>query len=126
MEILSNDEKLNIQADMKTIIDSFGIIVIIYRPAKDRVNTFYGSKQTGLTRIYDSIKCEIIDLSPDDSRMKGHDLLVNILPDIEIKEDDIFEINNIKYKVKDIIVHNCFGAITHKEIKLERDKRETN
>ena len=126
MEVLTDNEKLNIQTDMKTIIGSFGVNASVYRPVKENINTFYGSKQTGLTKIYDSIKCEIIDLSPDDSRMKGHDLLVNILSDVEIKEDDIFEIKNIKYKVKDIIIHNCFGVITHKEIKLERMRIETN
>ena len=126
MTILKNSEKNILKNDIRKIIESTGDVIKILRPSKAGQNTFYGSKQTGLTVIADSVICEKIDLLPDNTVSKEHDLILHLPPETDIREDDLIEYKNSRYKVTDIVAHNCFGAITHIEIKTERDKRETN
>ena len=126
MTILKNSEKNILKNDIRKIIESTGDFLKILRPEKTGQNSFYGSKQTGLAVITDSVICEKIDLLPDNTVSKEHDLIVNIPPETDIKEDDLIEYKSTRYKVTDIVKHNCFGAITHLELKTERDKRETD
>ena len=123
MSFLSENEKDIIQFDIKTIIESTGETAKVLRPSVAQNDSFYGERISDLTEIAGSIPCESQDLSPDDIQMKNHDLIMNVLPDADVTEDDFIVSKGFKYRVSDIITHNCFGCITHLELKLEKDKR---
>ena len=123
MSFLSESEKNIIQFDIKSIIESTGETARILRPAAVQNDSFYGEKKADLTEIAGSIACESQDLSPDDIQVKDHDLIINVLPDADVRENDFIVSKGFKYRVSDIITHNCFGCITHLELKLEKDQR---
>ena len=122
MSFLTNEEKQVILDDMKIIFQSTGKTAKVLRPVMDGQNSFYGSKQTDLLEIADSVACLTVDLSPDDILMKKHDLIMHVLPDVDVNESDIIEFEGDQYKVTDLVIHNCFGVKTHLELMLKRNK----
>ena len=122
MSFLSESEKDIIQFDIRTIIESTGETAKVLRPVTAENDSFYGERISDFTIIEGSIPCESQDLSPDDIQMKDHDLIMNVLPDADVRENDLIEFKDHKYRVSDVISHNCFGCITHLELKLEKDR----
>ena len=122
MSILTPAEKAQVKDDVRKIITSSGETVRILRPSIQDKGSFYGSKETGFSEIAESRPCEAKRLSPEDIRMTGHDLIMHVLPDTDVAEGDILEFEDSKYRVTDIVSHNCFGVVTHLELKLEKDR----
>ena len=123
MSFLSTEEEKTIQDDMKIIIEASGNKAKILRPVVDGQDTFYGSRQKSLFEISTSVACEIVDLSPDDILMKKHNLIMYVLPYIDVNESDVVEFKGDQYKITDLVIHNCFGVATHLELMLKRNRR---
>ena len=68
-----------------------------------------------------SVSIEFKQLSPDELKQIGADGMCSMLPETDVAEGDILIYNNVRYCVSDIKPMNCFGAVSHLVVKLERE-----
>ena len=64
---------------------------------------------------------EFQQLSPDNLKQIGADGLCSMLTDSDVIEGDILVIEGIRYTVSDVKPVKCFGAVSHIQVKLERE-----
>ena len=131
MTILTIDEQTAAIADVQTIIESTGDLATIKRPTKTepQPDDPFGEIEDSETQIAIDIPIEFIALAPEQIIQQGHDRVANVLPDTDVAENDfiIDQANtNIRYRITNVVIHNLFGAITHKELRLERAYKETS
>jgi len=68
-----------------------------------------------------TVPIEFHQLSPEELKQIGADGICSMLPDTDIKEGDMVIYQDSRYIVTDIKHENCFGAVTHLTVKLERE-----
>ena len=122
MNVLSPQEKVRVAADVKTIIESSGETASVLRPNRQGTDSFFGAHEAGETEIA-NIPCELRHLPPEEVQQKGHDAELHVLPGAPVQEGDFTVVGGIRYRVTDVKPHNCFGVVTHLEIKLELEQK---
>ena len=68
-----------------------------------------------------TVSIEFQQLSPDELKQIGADGQCSMLPDADVAEGDILIFNEVRYCVSDVKRVNCFGAVSHLLVKLERE-----
>ena len=68
-----------------------------------------------------TVPIEFHQLSPEELKQIGTDGVCSMLPDTDVKEGDVVIYQGSRYIVTDIKRENCFGAITHLTVRLERE-----
>lgn len=109
--------------DVRWTIEKSMTSATLYRPTETNVDSFYGSHETTETNM-GTLAIEMKPLAPKDLMEVGADQAASVLPDSGVKENDILEVEGVKYRVTNVKKQNCFGAITHLDLLLELDKRE--
>ncbi len=66
----------------------------------------------------DSFSLELQSLPADTLTKMKVDAVINILPDQELSAEDRVEISSAMYKVLSVEEQNCFGAVSHKTVRL--------
>ena len=90
------------------------------RPAVAGAGGFAGPHEPNEESL-GSITIEFQQLSPDELKQIGADGLCSMLPDADVAEGDILVFNEVRYSVSDVKPVNCFGAVSHLLVKLERE-----
>ena len=117
--VLSSDDKAKMSANVRELIAEFSETAEHIRPAVSGAGSFAGSFEASELSL-GNIPLEFKQLSPDDLKQVGADGVCYLPADSNVQEEDILVYQNVRYKITDVKTENCFGAITHLTVKLER------
>jgi sorbitol-specific phosphotransferase system component IIA len=117
---LSESEKRTISFDTAELIQMSGERAKIFRPQLTGVGSFAGPHAESETLIAE-VPIEFRQLSPQERKQIGADGECSMLPEADIREGDLVVIGEIRFVATDVRVENCFGAVTHKTVRLERE-----
>jgi len=118
--VLETDEKQMITLDVAELISASGETAEILRPVITNSDEFAGPHAQSEESI-GIVPIEFQQLSPDDLKQLSADGQCSMLPDADVREGDVLVFEEIRYTVSDVKPVNCFGAVSHLVIKLERD-----
>ncbi len=118
--MLEPHEKEMIAFSTAELIRISGEIAEILRPTVVGVGEFVGPHESSEESL-GSVPVEFRQLSPDELKQIGADGMCSMLPDTDMEEGDILVYNEVRYCVSDIKPMNCFGAVSHLIVKLERE-----
>ena len=118
--MLESHEKQMITLDTAELIRASGETAEILRPAVAGAGEFAGSHAPNEESV-GTAPIEFRQLSPDELKQIGADGLCSMLPDADVAEGDILIFNEVRYSVSDVKPVNCFGAVSHLIVKLERE-----
>lgn len=118
--VLETTEKQMIALDVAELIRASGETAEILRTAVSNADEFAGPHAPS-EELLGTVPIEFQQLSPDDLKQIGADGQCSMLPDADVKEGDILIFNEMRYIVSDVKPVNCFGAVSHLVVKLERE-----
>ena len=106
-------------AEISAVIEAFTETAELIRPAVEGAGSFAGSFESQETSL-GTIPLEFKQLSAEELKQIGADGVCSMLPDTDIQENDILIYQGNRYRVTELKPENCFGAVTHLTVKLER------
>ncbi|NQT35316.1 hypothetical protein HQ587_09015 [bacterium] len=109
-----------ITLDTAELIRASGETAELLRPTVAGAGGFAGPHEPSDESL-GSVQIEFQQLSPDELKQIGADGLCSMLPDADVAEGDILIFNEVRYHVSDVKPVNCFGAVSHLIVKLERE-----
>lgn len=118
--ILETGEKQMITLDVTELIRASSETAELLRPAITSTDDFAGPHAPS-EEYHGTMPIEFQQLSPDDLKQLGADGQCFMLPDADMKEGDVLIFEEIRYTISDIKPVNCFGAVSHLVVKLERE-----
>jgi len=108
--------------EVEWLIRQSGVTGTLIRPANSGEDSFYGPHE-GSEAVQSEVNIEMQDLPPKDLTEIGADAVACVLPDSGVREQDFLAIGETRYRVTEVKPHNFFGAVTHLELHLERERR---
>ena len=118
--VLETGEKQMIALDVAELIRASGETAEMLRPAVINADEFTGPHAPSEESL-GTVPIEFQQLSPDDLKQLGADGQCSMLPDADVNEGDVLVFDGIRYTVSDVKQVNCFGAVSHLVVKLERE-----
>ena len=118
--MLESHEKQMIGLDVAELIRASGQTAELLRPTVASAGEFAGPHAPSEVSL-GTAPIEFQQLSPDELKQIGADGLCSMLPDADVAEGDILIFNEVRYSVSDVKPVNCFGAVSHLIVKLERE-----
>ena len=118
--MLESHEKQMIGLDTAELIRASGETAELLRPTVASAGEFAGPHAPS-EESHGVVPIEFQQLSPDELKQIGADGLCSMLPDSGVVEGDILVFNEVRYCVSDVKPVNCFGAVSHLVVKLERE-----
>ena len=118
--VLETSEKQMITLDVAELIRASGETAEMLRPTFASADDFAGPHAPSEESL-GTVPIEFQQLSPDELKQIGADGLCSMLPDADVKEGDILVFEETRYTISDVKPVNCFGAVSHLVVKLERE-----
>ena len=109
--------------EVRWLILESGMTAALSRPVRAGEDSFYGPHEASETQLGD-IPVEMQDLPPKDLTEIGADAVACVLPDAGVQEADFLAIGQTRYRVTAVKPHSFFGAITHLDLHLARERRD--
>ena len=109
--------------DTAELIQASGETAEILRPSISGSGDFAGPHEPSEESL-GSVVIEFKQLSPEELKQVGADGVCSMLPETDVSEGDILVYNDARYRVVDVKPENCFGAVTHLTVKLEREYQQ--
>jgi len=106
--------------DTADLIRMSGETARIIRPVVKDAGSFAGPHSETENVIAD-VPIEFQSLSPTEQKQIGADGLCNLLPETDVKDGDLVIFGGVRFVVTDVRPENCFGAVTHLTVRLERE-----
>jgi len=106
--------------DMSELIRASGETAEILRPSVSGSGGFAGPHEPAEDSL-GTVVIEFRQLSPEELKQIGADGICSMLPDTDVEEGDVVVYQDSRYIVTDIKRENCFGAVTHLMVRLERE-----
>jgi len=117
--ILTAEDRDKMSGDVSELIAAYSEIAEIIRPAVSGAGSFAGAYEPAESSL-GVFPLEFKQLSPEELKQLGADGVCSLLPDTNIQEGDILVYQDNRYRVTEVKSENCFGAVTHLTVKLER------
>jgi len=108
--------------EVRWLIEQSGVTGKLTRPHAAGEGSFFGRNETGEVEAA-TIPLEMQDLPPKDLTEIGADAVACVLPDSGVQEQDFLAIGETRYRVTAVKPHNFFGAVTHLDLHLTRERR---
>ena len=121
--MLESREKQMIVMDTAELIRASGETAEILRPSVSGSGDFAGPHEPSEESL-GTVAIEFKQLSPEELKQIGADGVCSMLPASDVREGDILVYNGDRYRVTDVKPENCFGAVTHLTVKLEREYQQ--
>ena len=118
--MLTETERQAMATDTAELIRASGETAEIKRAVVSGVGGFAGPHVSGEESIA-TVPIEFHQLSPEELKQIGADGICSMLPDTDVREGDVVIYQGSRYIVTDIKRENCFGAVTHLTVRLERE-----
>ena len=109
--------------DTAELILASGETAELLRPVVSGAGEFAGPHEPSEESL-GTVVIEFKQLSPEELKQIGADGVCSMLPDSDVAEGDIVVYDDARYRVTDIKRENCFGAVTHLTVKLEREYQQ--
>ena len=109
-----------ITLDTAELIRSSGETAELQRPSVAGAGGFAGPHEPNEESL-GSVPIEFQQLSPDELKQVGADGICSMLPETDVSEGDLLVYDEVRYRVTDVKPVNCFGAVSHLVVKLERE-----
>ena len=109
-----------ITLDTAELIRMSGETARIIRPVVLDAGCFAGPHSEAENVIAD-VPIEYQQLSPSEQKQIGADGLCNLLPETDVRDGDLVIYSGVRFVVTDVRPENCFGAVTHLTVRLERE-----
>jgi hypothetical protein len=119
---MSERLKRRMTGDVAWLIRQSDRSATLLRPQVAGEDSFYGAHEPVEDEI-GTVPIEMKALSPRDLAEIGADAAASVLPDSDVREQDILEVDGVRYRVSEVKPQNCFGALTHLDLHLELEKR---
>ena len=117
--LLTSKDRDAMAADVNNIIEAFNETAEIMRPTLAGAGSFAGSHESEETSL-GTIPVEFKQLSPGELKQTGADGVCTVPAGVDLSENDIMVYQGKRYRITDVKPENCFGAVTHLTVKLER------
>ena len=117
--LVTEQDRDAMAADVSSVIATFTETAEIIRPNMAGVGSFAGSFEPSETSM-GVISLEFKQLSAEELKQIGADGMCSTPPDSGVQENDILLYQGNRYRVTELKPENCFGAVTHLTVKLER------
>ncbi len=117
--LVTEQDRDAMAADVNAVIEAFTETAEIIRPTVTGVGSFAGSYEAEETSL-GTIPLEFKQLSAEELKQIGADGVCSTPPDSGIQENDILIYQESRYRETELKLENCFGAVTHLTVKLER------
>jgi len=121
--MLQTDEKISAQKDFINLIKQTGETGRLIRPMKSGTGSFNGPAESSEEIIKESFSLEWHQLSPENLKQIGGDGVIHVLPDLDIRDGDMVEHQQERYRVTDVRDESLYGVNTQKVVRLEREYR---
>jgi len=108
--------------EVRWLIEQSGVTGKLIRPQAAGQGSFFGPNETGEVEVA-TLPLEMQDLPPKDLTEIGADAVACVLPDAGVQEQDFLAIGETRYRVTAVKPHNFFGAVTHLDLHLTRERR---
>ncbi len=112
-----------ITLDTVELIRASGQTVELFRPTVAGAGGFAGPHEPNEESL-GFVPIEFQQLSPDELKQVGADGMCSMFPETDVSEGDILVYDEVRYRVTDVKPVNCFGAVSHLVVKLEREYQE--
>jgi len=109
--------------DTGELIRASGETAELLRPTVAGAGGFAGPHEPAEESL-GTVAIEFRQLSPEELKQIGADGVCSMLPETDVSEGDILVYDDARYRVVDVKSENCFGAVTHLTVKLEREYKE--
>ncbi len=116
MSLLSDREKELVAEDVRDLILASGLEATLWRSVPGE--RLFGSDDASYSEI-ETFPMELIETPPEDLANKI-DATACVLPELDVRTEDRFQLGDDTFRVQAIEEERCFGVVTHKVIKLVR------
>lgn len=120
---MKDRQRRQMNRDIAWLIRQSGVSARVFRTQREGEDSFFGSHESAEVEVA-VVPIEIKALSPKDLAEIGADAVASVLPNSGVQEQDILDVDGVRYRVTEVKPQNCFGAITHFDLHLELEKRE--
>jgi hypothetical protein len=117
--LLTEEDREKMADDVGELIAAFSETAELIRPAVAGAGSFAGAYEPSESSL-GVIPVEFKKLSPEELKQIGADGVCSLLPNADIQENDIIVFQGARYRATEVKPENCFGAVTHLTVKLER------
>ena len=117
--LVTEQDRDAMAAGVSAVIEAFTETAEIIRPTLAGAGSFAGSHESAESSL-GMIPVEFKQLSAEELKQIGADGVCSIPPDSGIQENDVLLYQDNRYRVTELKPENCFGAVTHLTVKLER------
>ncbi len=116
MSLLTEKDKDFVSDNVQVLIENSGQTGTRHTPDPNAENLYGRNEVPYLAGEVFPLERQL--LSADTLTKMGADAVINLLPNQLLNQEDRVEINGAMYKVLSVEKQNCFGAISHKTVRL--------
>ena len=120
--MITDTERQMMTLDIAELIRMSGKTAEIRRVETVNAGSFGGPSEGNETQVA-VVPIEFQQLSPEELKLIGANGVCSMLPDGDVREGDLVVFGDVRYVVSDVRHENCFGAVTHLTVRLEREYR---
>jgi len=117
--LLTAEDRDKMSGDVSELIAAYSETAELIRPAISGAGSFAGAYEPAESSL-GVLPIEFKQLSLEELKQLGADGVCSLLPVSDIQEGDILVYQDNRNRVTEVKPENCFGAITHLTVKLER------
>ncbi len=121
--MISDTERRTMTLDVADLIRMSGQTAEIRRSESVATGGFAGPGES-VESVVGTVLIEFQQLTPEELKQIGADGVCSMLPDADVCEGDVALFGAVRFVVTDVRPENCFGAVTHLTVRLEREYRK--
>ena len=121
--MITATERQMMSLDVAELIRMSGQTAEIRRSEAVDSGGFAGPAES-VENVVGIVPIEFQQLTPEDLKQIGADGVCSMLPDTDVLEGDVVLFGDVRFVVTDVRSENCFGAVTHLTVRLEREYRK--
>jgi len=122
--MITESERRMMTSDIAELIRMSGQTAEIRRTETISAGAFAGPSGGEESHVA-IVPIEFQHLSPEELKQIGADGICSLLPGADVHEGDVLVFGDVRFVVTDVRLENCFGAVTHSTVRLEREYRKS-
>ena len=130
---MNDRQRAQAKRDMEWLVKLSGVLATVVRPGSVGAGSFFGRRDSNVTTL-GPIPMGIRSLPPETLAEIGADAVASVLPGADVREGDWLDVDgvgggdgdgeSVRYRVTEVRPQNLFGALTHVDLHLERERRD--
>ena len=130
---MNDRQREQARRDVEWLVKLSGAVATVVRPGSVGAGSFFGRRDVSSNTL-GSIPIGIRSLPPETLAEIGADAAASVLPGADVREGDWLDVDgvgggdgdgaNVRYRVTEVRPQNLFGAVTHVDLHLERERRD--